>query len=176
MITNDEIKLEDKPSNDKNNESPSWEEIELLLNFAEELKTEIDASYDKIFVLNCFQIVIILLFLFVIKPLFLANDSYLFSDLSWESIGLLVLLAIFGVFSEIYLRGKRRRIKSDSMALESIINLIRENSRFITSNLSSLQKIQLKIYTARFDIKISPLIPVHWIASLIKFFITASSH
>jgi hypothetical protein len=174
MITNDKIKLEDKPSNDKNNESPSWEEIELLLNFAEELKTEIDASYDRIFVLNCVQVVII--FLFAVTIIFLTNDSDSFSDLSGESIVRLVLLAILGVFSEIYLRGKRRRIKSDSMALESIINLIRESSHFITSNLSSLQKIQLKIYTARFDIKISPLIPVHWMASLIKFVVTASSH
>lgn len=183
MITNDEkSELDDPRFNVQNNKFPSWKEIESLLKFAEELKTKNDNSYDSIFLLSWFQIVIMITFLFVftfliyqIKTFPPSNGAYLFPDFMWSAIGLSFSLVSI-VSSEMYLRKIRRRIKSDSRALGSIMALLRENNRLTTSNLSDLQKIQLKIFMSRFDIEIGSSIPMPWAVSLIKLFLPRISH
>jgi ABC-type multidrug transport system fused ATPase/permease subunit len=171
MITNDEKHDFDNPSFDiQRNKSPNWEEIESLLRFAEELKTKNDASYDSIFLFSWFQAIVVFVSFFVFIFLlwqinYLALGVYSLPDFILSSI-ILLLLLICLFASEKYLRKIRRRIKSDSRALASIVDLLRENSLLITSGLSDLQKIQLKICTSRFDIGSS--IPMPWIISLIR--------
>jgi hypothetical protein len=175
MITNDEkAEFDDPHFNVQNNKSPSWKEIESLLKFAEELKTKSDTSYDSIFLLSWFQLVVTIAFLFIfvfllyqIKTFPHMNGVYLSPDFIWGAIGLFFLLICL-ISSEMYLRKIRRRIKSDLRALGSIVYLLRENSRLTTSNLSNLQKIQLNIFMSRFDIEIDPPIPIPWFVNLMK--------
>jgi hypothetical protein len=178
MITNDEKSEFDAPSfKAQSNKSPNWEEIESLLKFAEELKTKNDTSYDSIFLFNWLQVFIILVSFFVliflwchIKVFPRINSAYSSPDFIRGAIALFFLFIGF-VASEKYLRKIRRRIKSDSRVLGLIVDLLRENSRLITSNLSDLQKIQLKICMSRFDIGIGSSIPIHWSVNLLKLFL-----
>jgi hypothetical protein len=182
FITDDEKSEFDEPFFDvQKNKLPRWKEIESLLKFAGELETKCDASYDSIFLLSWFQIVDILASFFVfiflvyqIKTFPLINGAYLSPDFRWGVIGLFFLLICL-ISSEMYLRKIRRKIKSDLRALGSIVYLIRENSRLITSDLSDFQKIQLKIRMSRFDIEIGSSIPMPWLINLTRLFLPGLS-
>jgi hypothetical protein len=175
MITNDEKSESDAPHvKVQSNKSPNWEEIESLLKFAEELKTKNDTSYDSIFLFNWLQIFIILVSIFVFTFLLCHIKAYSSPDFIRSAIALFFLFIGF-VASEKYLRKIRRRIKSDSRALGLIVDLLRENSRLITSNLSDLQKIQLKICMSRFDIGIGSLTPTSWCVNVLRLIIPERS-
>jgi hypothetical protein len=164
MLTDDEkSKLGNLPIDDRKIQAPNWHEIEDLLDFADKLKTKCDDVSDRIFLLDTIQIFLLLVFIGAI--VFIGNffAKYNISLLNIADIIIshpfgLFLLGLFSisVFSETSLRKLRRRIKSDRRALDSIVDLLRENHNLMTENFSELQKIQLKIKLSRFEI-ISPI-------------------
>jgi hypothetical protein len=84
-------------------------------------------------------------------------------------VGIFLFSGLFSVFSEMYLRKIRRRIKSDLRALGSIVDLLRENFLPLTSHLSELQKIQLKIHISRFDVEMESSIPTRLYLKMMRF-------
>jgi hypothetical protein len=162
---------------------PNWVEIEELLNFAEELKTKCDEFSDRMFLLDILQVfasfiavgttVIATAFFHVTGIGFfdiIGNRSSQF-NIFWIGISLLfffIVFIVFAVFSEMYIRKIRRRIRSDLRALDSIIDLLRENYDLITATFSELQKIHLKIKLSRFDIE--TLIPTPLFLKIIRLF------
>jgi hypothetical protein len=181
MLTDDEkSKFDDRYFDAKNNKAPTWKEIETLLNFAEQLKTKCDYSYDRIFLLDSlqfFSVFTIFPAFFLIIELWQKNNRGFIIAAYYSSteftvllvaIGFLLLSCLFLVFSKMYLQKIRRRIKSDLRALSSIVDLLRENFNPLTADLSDLQKIQLKIHMSRFDIDMKSSIPTPLIMNLIK--------
>jgi hypothetical protein len=158
MLTDDEKpKLDYRHIDDKKNQVPNWLVVEDLLGFADKLKAKCDDVSDRIFLLNSLQIFSFLIF-FVGFVAFTSVASA--KNISTEyfltiSVGLLLTLFAFCIFVEISLIKLRRRVRSDLRALDSVINLLRDNYTPITEDFSELQKIQLKIRLSRFDIKTS---------------------
>lgn len=183
MLTDDEkSEFYERYLDVKNHESPSWKEIEKLLKFAEELDVKCDSSYDRIFLLDALQLFsiinIIASFPVIITILQYVEreDFFIFANYSsprfialFVVIGFFLLSGIFSVLSEMYLRKTRRRIKSDLRALDSIVDVIRENFLPITRHLSELQKIQLKIHMSRFNVSMESSIPTRLYLRMLSF-------
>jgi hypothetical protein len=183
MLTDDEkFEFDDRYLDVKNHESPSWKEIEKLLKFAEELDVKCDSSYDRIFLLDAlqlFSIINIIASLPVVLTILQyveREDFFIFANYSsprfialFVVVGFFLLSGIFSVLSEMYLRKIRRRIKSDLRALDSIVDVIRENFLSITRHLSELQKIQLKIHMSRFNVSMESSIPTRLYLRILSF-------
>jgi hypothetical protein len=156
MITEDEeFKFNDQYIDHEQSIPPKWQEIENLLNFAEELKRKYNNISNRIYfldttfvVLNSALVIIGIIHLNSTRNYntFSINDSTLISFTY-----VIVFLVLFQ--SYVVFRNKmQRRRKSDSRALDSVIRFLRENNSLLTKNLSELQKIHLKIKLSRFDI------------------------
>jgi hypothetical protein len=156
MITEDEgFKFNDKYIDYEQSIPPKWQEIEDLLNFAEELKKKYDNISNRIYFLDI--AFVILSIAFVIAGIVCLNSARSYNTFSTNDYTLIsfTYLIIFLVLLQSYVmfRNKmQRRRKSDSRALDSVIRFLRENNSFLTKNFSELQKIHLKIKLSRFDI------------------------
>jgi ABC-type bacteriocin/lantibiotic exporter with double-glycine peptidase domain len=166
MVTDDEkSELEHYNIDTEKNLVPNWDEIEDLLNFADKLKTKCDDLSDRIFLLNSLRVflmgtiigsIICSAFIFSQKGIIFLDPIHNVSiPLIFFLCGFILILLFSLTFVEALTRKFQRRNISDLRALNSIVDLIRENHHLITRNFSELQKIQLKVQLSRFDIETS---------------------
>jgi hypothetical protein len=192
MITNNKKSEFDYPFLDfQNKKLPSWVEIESLLKFAEELRIERAALYDKILVFSWLQVPAVFflfcdsIFLFfqftqigtisLTKTIFLTINSR--PDLIVNAIILFFSLVVYLVVIEIiFLRKMRIIVNCESRKLGSIIDLIRDKSYLIDSNFSDFQKNKLKVHTSQFDQGIGSLTPMPWLVNVKTLLFSRPSH
>jgi hypothetical protein len=152
MLTDDEkSQLEHYDIDTGENLVPNWDEIEDLLNFADKLKTKCDDLSDKIFLLNSLRVfltggiigsIICSAFLFLRKGVVFLDIIHNVSIVSiFFSCGFILILLFSLTLVETLTRKFHRRIISDLRALNSIVDLIRENYQLMTRDFSELQKI-----------------------------------
>lgn len=144
MITEDEeSKFDDRYIDYLQSDSPKWQEIEDLLDFAEKLKTKCDDLSDRMYILNT---------LIMCSSVTLVALATVSSMIPWLFIyyyfAFFLLLVIYYMFKN---KIETRR-RSESRALNSAIGFLRENQLLLTRDFSELQKIHLKIKLSRFDI------------------------
>ena len=163
MLTDDErSSVDNKHIDEQGFVPPNWQEVEDLLDFAERLKLKCDDLSDKIFVWDVYQMFSVVFIILIISARNFIYHSYIsFTREGFESNFLIIIVSfllvdvVLLIFSEAILRQLRRKILTDLSALNSIIDLLRENYSLLTQNFSELQKIQLKIKLSRFDIEIA---------------------
>jgi hypothetical protein len=151
----EESKINHYNNDTKQHKSDNSQEVNDLLDFAENLKARCDKFLDRIFLLNTLQVFFgfsILGFSLVIFNLI--PGLYLGINL------LLVVLIYFGwillfLFIEASSKTLRLRVSTDRRVLNSTIDLLRENSSVLAQDWSNLQKIQLQIKLSVFDVNTS---------------------
>jgi hypothetical protein len=156
MITEDEeFKFDDQSIDYRQSTPPSWQEIEDLLDFAEELKKKYDNISNRIYFLNITFVVLNIAFVTVGIVHMNSTRNYNTFSTNDSTFILYTYLIVFIVLLQSYVmfRNKmQRKRKLESRALDSVIRFLRENNSFLTKNFSELQKIHLKIKLSRFDI------------------------
>jgi hypothetical protein len=166
MLTDDEkSQLEHYDIDTGKSLVPNWEEIEDLLSFADKLKAKCDDLSDRIFLLNSLRVfliggiigsIICSAFIFLRKGIIFLDIIHSMPILSiFFLCGFILFLLVSLTLVETLMRKFHRRIISDLRALNSIVDLFRENYHLMTRDFSELQKIQLKIQLSRFDIETS---------------------
>jgi hypothetical protein len=150
MITEDEeFKFNDKCIDYEQSIPPKWQEIEDLLNFAEELKKKCDIMSIGIYFLNTIFAFLSMSFLIVGGDFCLKH----FNDITFVPAAYFLLLFYISLMAYVTFRDKMERGKrSELRALNSVIGFLRENHALLTRDFSDLQKIHLKIKLSRFDI------------------------
>jgi cation transport ATPase len=142
MLTEDERANIDDASTDFR-----WHEIIELLEFAEKTKKSYDELLDKRLAVRT-AILINGLLTVTITLLFFSDKANTLLSIPCFVIG--VSIMFYFQLSE----GKlMRRISVERKAVNTIVDLLRENLHVFTRKLSELQKIQLKTRLSRFDIQ-----------------------
>jgi Domain of unknown function (DUF4407) len=156
MLDNGEkFKTNQQSNNYEKSSLDDWQEVNNLLDYAEKIKNKCDKLSDRIFLFDAIQlflIVSIIIFsitVFAGIPEFHLNINHIY----------VVLLYFWGLLLFLFIEASSRilkiRISTDKKRLDSITELLRENSSLLSKNWSQLEKIQLKIKLSLFDINTS---------------------
>lgn len=170
MLTDDEksnlddLHIKDVEFVDAKSPLNDWQDISELLDFSDKLKSRCDIYADRIILLNTVKI-------FAIVPI---TIKIIFGiALGFDIYNILLIntgLALF-FYSEFLIRELQKRISTDIRALDTIVNLLRENLTLVTQSCSNLQKIQLKIKLSRFDVKSQINTKISWTEKLERILI-----
>ncbi len=143
MLTEDERSNIDDTSTDFN-----WHEIIELLEFAERTKKSYDELLDKRLAVKA---------AIAINLLLTATATAWFFSVSKENILFSIPCSVLGLSVMFYFQNSEsrltRKISVERKALNTVIDLLRENLYMFTKKLSTLQEIQLKTRLSRFDIQ-----------------------